>query len=339
MLPTLRELHRTQNHPHAREALLERVLAEARQPAAAHVYTTLFDKPALAAARAADQRHASGEALPLLAGLPVTVKDLYDIAGRTTLAGSVLRQGAPAAPHDAEAVARLRRAGAAITGLTNMSEFAFSGVGINPHHGTPRNPADAAVARIPGGSSSGAAVSVALGQAVAALGSDTGGSIRIPAALCGLVGFKNTQSRTPLDGAFPLSFTLDTVCGSARRRPCSGRRTTGSGAPASTASTIRQSSTQRAIAHTVSSVNDSGKAPASAVRACVFLKPTRPHSAAGMRIEPPVSEPSPATAWPSATETAAPADEPPGMRATCASQGLRGVPWCGRSSRAGAAAW
>jgi aspartyl-tRNA(Asn)/glutamyl-tRNA(Gln) amidotransferase subunit A len=97
-----------------------------------------------------------------------------------------------------------------------MTEFAFSGVGINPHHGTPRNPCDAAVARIPGGSSSGAAVSVALGLAVAGLGSDTGGSIRVPAALCGLVGFKNTQARTPLDGAFPLSFTLDTVCAMTR---------------------------------------------------------------------------------------------------------------------------
>jgi aspartyl-tRNA(Asn)/glutamyl-tRNA(Gln) amidotransferase subunit A len=89
-------------------------------------------------------------------------------------------------------------------------------VGINPHHGTPRNPADASVARVPGGSSSGAAVSVALGQAVAGLGSDTGGSIRIPAALCGLVGFKNTQSRTPQAGAFPLSTTLDTVCSMSR---------------------------------------------------------------------------------------------------------------------------
>ena len=146
----------------------------------------------------------------------MTVKDLYDIAGRTTMAGSVLRAGRPAALQDATAVARLRAAGAAITGLTNMSEFAFSGVGINPHHGTPRNPCDAAVARVPGGSSSGAAVSVALGLAVAGLGSDTGGSIRIPAALCGLVGFKNTQRRTPLDGAFPLSFTLDTVCAMAR---------------------------------------------------------------------------------------------------------------------------
>jgi aspartyl-tRNA(Asn)/glutamyl-tRNA(Gln) amidotransferase subunit A len=113
-------------------------------------------------------------------------------------------------------VARLRAAGAAIVGRTNMTEFAFSGLGLNPHHGTPRNPCDAAVPRIAGGSSSGAAVSVALGLAVAGLGSDTGGSIRIPAAFCGLVGFKNTQSRTPLAGAFPLSHTLDTVCSMSR---------------------------------------------------------------------------------------------------------------------------
>jgi len=113
-------------------------------------------------------------------------------------------------------VARLRTQGAAIVGKTNMTEFAFSGVGINPHHGTPHNPADPDIARIPGGSSSGAAVSVALGLAVVGLGSDTGGSIRIPAALCGIVGFKSTQSRTPRTGAFPLSQTLDTVCAMAR---------------------------------------------------------------------------------------------------------------------------
>jgi aspartyl-tRNA(Asn)/glutamyl-tRNA(Gln) amidotransferase subunit A len=108
-------------------------------------------------------------------------------------------------------VARLRGAGAAIVGKTQMTEFAFSGIGINPHQGTPANPADPVTPRIPGGSSSGAAVSVALGLCVAGLGSDTGGSLRIPAALCGLVGFKNTQSRVPLAGAFPLSHTLDTV--------------------------------------------------------------------------------------------------------------------------------
>ncbi len=216
MLPAIAELRATLTTPGAHAALIERVLGEAQGPAAEAVYTALLPERARAAARAADAALAAGQALLPLAGLPVTVKDLYDIEGRPTLAGSVQRRSAPAALRDAEAVARLQRAGAAITGLTNMTEFAFSGVGLNPHHGTPRNPCDAAVARIPGGSSSGAAVSVALGQAVAALGSDTGGSIRVPAALCGLVGFKNTQARTPLDGTFPLSFTLDTACAMAR---------------------------------------------------------------------------------------------------------------------------
>jgi len=216
LLPSIHELRTLLTAPGAHEALIQRVLAGADGGAAAHVFTARFDAEALAAARHADTALARGAALSPLAGLPVTVKDLYDIAGRTTMAGSVLRAGRPAALQDATAVARLRAAGAAITGLTNMSEFAFSGVGINPHHGTPRNPCDAAVARIPGGSSAGAAVSVALGLAVAGLGSDTGGSIRVPAALCGLVGFKNTQRRTPLGGALPLSFTLDTVCAMAR---------------------------------------------------------------------------------------------------------------------------
>lgn len=215
-LPPIAELRAGLRSPHAHETLLQGLQRRAADPAAASVFTARFDADALAAARAADMQVARGEALPPLAGLPVTVKDLYDVAGRTTMAGSVLREGRAPATQDAAAVARLRAAGAAITGLTNMSEFAFSGVGINPHYGTPRNPCDASVARIPGGSSSGAAVSVALGLAVAGLGSDTGGSIRIPAALCGLVGFKNTQARTPLAGAFPLSFTLDTVCAMTR---------------------------------------------------------------------------------------------------------------------------
>jgi aspartyl-tRNA(Asn)/glutamyl-tRNA(Gln) amidotransferase subunit A len=216
MRPPIATLQATLNRPGSHQALIERVLAEAAAPTAACVFTALYAEEALAAARAADEQRARGEPLPPLAGLPVSVKDLYDLAGRTTRAGSVLRRGAPPAVQDAAAVARLRGAGAAVIGSTNMTEFAFSGVGINPHFGTPRNPADAAVARIPGGSSSGAAVSVALGLAVAGLGSDTGGSIRIPAALCGLVGFKNTQCRTPLAGAFPLSFTLDTACAMTR---------------------------------------------------------------------------------------------------------------------------
>ena len=146
-----------------------------------------------------------------LAGIAVSVKDLFDIAGQTTAAGStVLANAAPAAV-DSVAVARLRAAGAALAGRTNMVEFAFSGVGINPHYGTPANPSDPVVERIPGGSSSGAAVSVATGAALAGLGSDTGGSIRIPAALCGLVGFKSTQRLVPTAGALPLSTSLDTV--------------------------------------------------------------------------------------------------------------------------------
>ncbi len=195
-----------------REAAVARALELAATPALAGTFTRRYPQAALQAARHADALAAAGVALPPLAGLPVSIKDLYDVAGETTLAGSVIRQGCAPAAADAPAVARLRAAGAAVLGKTNMSEFAFSGVGVNPHHGTPANPADAQVARIPGGSSSGAAVSVAAGLCVAGLGSDTGGSIRIPAALCGIVGFKNTQSRVPLDGAFPLSHTLDTVC-------------------------------------------------------------------------------------------------------------------------------
>ena len=200
----------------SREALVQQALAGASAAPGAHVFTRLYADAALASARYADQAAAAGVALPPLAGLPVTIKDLYDVAGETTMAGSVACEGEPAAGADAPAVARLRSAGAAILGKTNMTEFAFSGVGINPHHGTPRNPADAALARIPGGSSSGAAVSVALGLAVAGLGSDTGGSIRIPAALCGIVGFKNTARLTPREGALPLSTTLDTVCAMTR---------------------------------------------------------------------------------------------------------------------------
>ncbi len=147
-----------------------------------------------------------------LAGLAVSVKDLFDIAGQTTSAGSVVLQDAAPAARDSVAVARLRRAGAALIGRTNMVEFAFSGVGVNPHFGTPLNACDASVARIPGGSSSGAAVSVATGAAFIGLGSDTGGSIRIPAALNGIVGFKNTARLVPTGGALPLSSTMDTVC-------------------------------------------------------------------------------------------------------------------------------
>jgi len=144
-----------------------------------------------------------------LAGIPVSIKNLCDVAGETTLAGSKALDDAPPAKADAPVVARLRAAGAVIVGSTNMSEFAFSGIGFNPHYGTPGNPADRK--RVPGGSSSGAAVSVADRMAVAGLGTDTGGSVRIPAAVCGLVGFKPTARRVPIDGVVPLSTSLDSI--------------------------------------------------------------------------------------------------------------------------------
>ncbi len=196
---------------HSRVNLLEASVEAARQSKS--VFTRLYPEAAMAAAVHADSAHDAGIApLSALAGLPVSIKDLLDVAGEPTLAGSVVLRDAPPAAADAEVVARLRRAGAAIVGKTNMTEFAFSGIGLNPHYGTPANPADTAVERIPGGSSSGAAVSVAAGICVAAIGSDTGGSIRIPAALCGLTGFKPTARRVPSTGALPLSTTLDTIC-------------------------------------------------------------------------------------------------------------------------------
>ena len=134
---------------------------------------------------------------------------MLDVAGEVTLAGSKALDDAPPAAEDAPVVRRLKAAGALLTGRTNMAQFAFSIVGLNPHFGTPGNPWDRT--RIPGGSSSGAAVSVADGMSIAAIGSDTVGSIRAPAALCGIVGFKPTQRSVPLQGTMPLSVTLDTV--------------------------------------------------------------------------------------------------------------------------------
>jgi amidase/aspartyl-tRNA(Asn)/glutamyl-tRNA(Gln) amidotransferase subunit A len=196
------------------EQLLDASLAAADARANRHGYIRRFDAMARCAARSIDAQYAAGAPLPPLAGLALSIKDLFDVEGQQTTAGSIVMHGAPA-DADCPAVARLRRAGAALTGHTNMTEFAFSGIGINPHHGTPANAATAkldAVPRIPGGSTSGGAVSVASGAAWAALGSDTGGSIRIPAALQGLVGFKNTARLTPTEGAVPLSTTLDTAC-------------------------------------------------------------------------------------------------------------------------------
>lgn len=191
------------------EPVVAEALERATSPAGATVFTEVFARAARAEAQAVDQRRNAGVPVGPLAGVPISVKDLFDVAGAVTRAGStVLADSAPAAA-DAPAIARLRAAGAVIVGHTNMTEFAFSGLGINPHFGTPPNPWDAE--RIPGGSSSGAAVSVADGMAAAAIGTDTGGSVRIPAAFCGLVGFKPSHGRSDLRGTVPLSTSLDSI--------------------------------------------------------------------------------------------------------------------------------
>ncbi|AMO96185.1 amidase family protein [Collimonas fungivorans] len=194
-------------------ALTEAALQRALEPSGegSRVFTELYAAPARAAAQASDLLRASGQLRSPIDGLPISVKDLFDVAGSTTLAGSVaLRDAAPASVSSV-AVQRLLAAGAVIVGRTNMTEFAYSGLGINPHYGTPRNPWDRSTGRIPGGSSSGAAVSVSDAMAVAAIGSDTGGSVRIPAALCGLTGFKPTARRVSLQGVLPLSTQLDSI--------------------------------------------------------------------------------------------------------------------------------
>ncbi|MCE4547329.1 MULTISPECIES: amidase [unclassified Caballeronia] len=192
-------------------ALVEQCLARATDPDGEghRVFIKLWEDDALAQARAHDRHRKTGVVTSAIAGIPISIKDLFDVAGETTRAGSKVLADAPPAIHSATVVRRLKAAGAILIGRTNMAEFAFSGVGLNPHYGTPGNPWDRA--RVPGGSSSGAAVSVSDGMAAAAIGSDTGGSVRIPAALCGLAGFKPTQKRVPLDGVFPLSTTLDSV--------------------------------------------------------------------------------------------------------------------------------
>jgi aspartyl-tRNA(Asn)/glutamyl-tRNA(Gln) amidotransferase subunit A len=191
------------------EQALERISAPAGE--GARVFTRVYADAARTAARASDQLRAVGLGRSVIDGLPVSIKDLFDVAGETTLAGSVALQGEPAAASHAVVVKRLLAVGAVLVGRTNMTEFAFSGLGINPHYGTPLNAWDRVTGRIPGGSSSGAAVSVTDGMAVAGIGSDTGGSVRIPAALCGLAGFKPTARRVPTQGALPLSISLDSV--------------------------------------------------------------------------------------------------------------------------------
>jgi aspartyl-tRNA(Asn)/glutamyl-tRNA(Gln) amidotransferase subunit A len=175
---------------------------------------------AIEAAEAMDRLREVKAAPSPFAGIPVSIKDLFDIKGQVTRAGSRALDDSAPAEADAPAVARLRRAGFIVIGRTNMTEFAYSGIGINPHFGTPKSVWQRSVGHVPGGSSSGAAVSVVDGMAHGALGTDTGGSCRIPAAFNGIVGFKPTQRRVPLDGGVPLSFTLDSFGPLARTVGC-----------------------------------------------------------------------------------------------------------------------
>ncbi|HTF00790.1 MAG TPA: amidase [Bradyrhizobium sp.] len=175
---------------------------------------------AIEAAEAMDRLREVKAAPSPFAGIPVSIKDLFDINGQVTRAGSRALDGSAPAEADASAVARLRRAGFIVIGRTNMTEFAYSGIGINPHFGTPKGAWQRSAGHVPGGSSSGAAVSVVDRMAHGALGTDTGGSCRIPAAFNGIVGFKPTQRRVPLDGGVPLSFTLDSFGPLARTVGC-----------------------------------------------------------------------------------------------------------------------
>ncbi|MBR1218338.1 amidase [Bradyrhizobium sp. U87765 SZCCT0131] len=189
---------------------VEKALAQIDATAkTSHVFTVVYHERVRAEADAADARRRTGSSLGPLDGAIVSIKDLFDVAGEPTTAGSALLRTAEPAATDAPVIARLRRAGALIIGKTNMSEFAFSGLGLNPHYGTPGNAVDPT--RVPGGSSSGAGVSVSEGTSEISIGSDTGGSVRIPAAFNGVTGFKPTAGRVSTEGAFPLSYTLDTI--------------------------------------------------------------------------------------------------------------------------------
>ena len=191
--------------------LTEEALARIADPKGegARAFMKVYAESALAEADFSDRLRKGGVRRSPVDGLPISVKDLFDVAGDVTRAGSKVHH--VKAETDAPAIARLRAAGAVFLGRTNMVEFAFGTTGINPHYGTPKNPWDRATSRVPGGSSSGAGVAQADGMCVMALGTDTRGSIRIPAALCGVTGFKPTARRVPRDGAFPLSFTLDSI--------------------------------------------------------------------------------------------------------------------------------
>jgi aspartyl-tRNA(Asn)/glutamyl-tRNA(Gln) amidotransferase subunit A len=202
--------------------LVDECLARIADPSGegARTFIHVDAEAAIEAAEAMDRLREVKAAPSRYAGIPVSIKDLFDISGQVTRAGSRALEDSAPAEADASVVARLRRAGFVVIGRTNMTEFAYSGIGINPHYGTPKGTWQRSVGHVPGGSSSGAAVSVADRMAHGALGTDTGGSCRIPAAYNGIVGFKPTQRRVPLDGGVPLSFTLDSFGPLARTAQC-----------------------------------------------------------------------------------------------------------------------
>ena len=194
-------------------SLVEASLAAIAAPSGegSRAFITVDDQGARAAADHMDLLRRAGRQPSRFAGIPFSVKDLFDLAGEVTTAGSKVLAGARPASADAVAIARLKAQGFIVMGRTNMTEFAYSGVGLNPHYGTPRSPFDRQTGRIPGGSSSGAAVSVADAMVSLGIGSDTGGSCRIPASYCGITGYKPSHGRVPLSGAYPLSSSFDSI--------------------------------------------------------------------------------------------------------------------------------
>jgi len=222
-IPTLASLaDDLENGRTSARKLVDECIARIADPAGEgqRVFIHVDKETAIEAAEAMDRLRKANAAPSRFAGIPVSIKDLFDIKGQVTRAGSRALDDSPPAQADATVVARLRRAGFIVIGRTNMTEFAYSGIGINPHYGTPKSAWQRSVGHVPGGSSSGAAVSIADGMAYGALGTDTGGSCRIPAAFNGIVGFKPTQRRVPLDGGVPLSFTLDSFGPLARSVSC-----------------------------------------------------------------------------------------------------------------------
>src|SRR3954451_14004719 len=221
--PTLASLaNDLENGRTSARKLVDECLARIADPSGegARAFLHVDAEAAIEAAEAMDRLREVKAAPSPFAGIPISIKDLFDIKGQVTRAGSRALDDSAPAEIDAPVVARVRRAGFIVIGRTNMTEFAYSGIGINPHYGTPKSAWNRSVGHVPGGSSSGAAVSIADGMAYGALGTDTGGSCRIPAAYNGIVGFKPTQRRVPLDGAVPLSFTLDSIGPLARTVGC-----------------------------------------------------------------------------------------------------------------------